>query len=116
MLSLTQVPGAPIVSLAQSQTTWIPVVCVGSALAISLVHDPAVLILDEPTTGLDPHLVSQFWKIVETIRKKKKTIIVTSHIFSELEDHCTRVAIMKKGKIAQITKPTNLLKKFEKAL
>ncbi|MEM2138869.1 MAG: ABC transporter ATP-binding protein, partial [Candidatus Woesearchaeota archaeon] len=49
--------------------------------AISLLHEPEILILDEPTTGLDPLLVKQFWKIVNNYREKGKTIILVSHIF-----------------------------------
>jgi ABC-2 type transport system ATP-binding protein len=82
--------------------------------AISLIHDPDILVLDEPTTGLDPLLVEQFWTVVHAVVKKKKTAIVTSHIFSELENHCTRIAIMHKGKIALETTPKSLLKKFRK--
>ncbi len=80
--------------------------------AISLVHDPELLILDEPTTGLDPHLVQEFWKIVEATRSSGKTVIVTSHNFGELEEHCNKVAILAKGKVATITPARDLLKKF----
>ncbi len=70
--------------------------------AISLLHDPQVLILDEPTTGLDPLLVEQFWDVVSSVKKNGKTIIVSSHILSELEENCDRVAIMDLGKIKKI--------------
>lgn len=84
--------------------------------AISLVHNPKLLILDEPTTGLDPLLVKQFWKVVENVRKEGKTIVVISHLFSELEDSCDRIGIMDKGKIAKIVhvkeKKSDLYKEF----
>ncbi len=85
--------------------------------AISLLHDPDLLILDEPTTGLDPILVKQFWNVVNKIKKKGKTIIVISHIFDELIDNCDRVAVMHKGtikKTVQVRKGTNLSQMFDK--
>jgi ABC-2 type transport system ATP-binding protein len=80
--------------------------------AISLIHDPEILVLDEPTTGLDPLLVKQFWEIV---KMQKKTLIVSSHIFSEIEDNCTKFGIMNKGLIIkemEINESTNLNKLF----
>ena len=70
--------------------------------AISMIHDPRILILDEPTTGLDPILVEQFWKIIRNVAKSGKTIIVISHIFPELEANCDRACILHKGKIKRI--------------
>jgi ABC-2 type transport system ATP-binding protein len=70
--------------------------------AISMLHNPELLILDEPTTGLDPLLVQQFWNIVNKIRKQGKTILVSSHIFSELEENCTKAAVLDKGKIVKV--------------
>lgn len=70
--------------------------------AISMIHDPKILILDEPTTGLDPILVEQFWKIIKRVAKKGKTILVISHIFPELEANCNRACILHKGKIKKI--------------
>ena len=83
--------------------------------AISLVHDPSILILDEPTTGLDPILVEEFWKIVVEIVKKGRTAIVISHLFDELEENCSRIGIMDKGKIIKIlskVKKGQLMKEF----
>ncbi len=70
--------------------------------AISMIHDPKVLILDEPTTGLDPILVEQFWSIIRKVAKKGKTIIVISHIFPEIEANCHRACILNKGRIGRI--------------
>ncbi|MBN2421791.1 ABC transporter ATP-binding protein [Candidatus Woesearchaeota archaeon] len=70
--------------------------------AISLIHDPDILVLDEPTTGLDPILVRQFWAIVKKFNKRDKTIIVSSHIFREIEENSSRVGIMNNGKIVHI--------------
>jgi len=67
-------------------------------LAQALIHDPAVLILDEPTTGLDPN---QIVEIRELIRKigREKTVILSSHILAEVEATCDRIMIINKGKI-----------------
>ena len=78
--------------------------------AISLLHDPDILVLDEPTTGLDPSLVRQFWKVVRRVASTGKTVIITSHIFPEVEEHCDRVAFMKKGKIQKTVDVKELLK------
>ncbi|MBU0756756.1 MAG: ABC transporter ATP-binding protein [Nanoarchaeota archaeon] len=67
--------------------------------AISLIHDPDILVLDEPTTGLDPLLVAQFWQVVRKVQERGKTVLVSSHIFSEIEESCTKVGIMNKGTI-----------------
>lgn len=82
---------------------------------ISLLHEPEILILDEPTTGLDPLLVKQFWKIVKKISEKGKTIIVVSHIFSEIIENCNRVCLLSKGKYKtlNVNKKIDLLKEFE---
>lgn len=70
--------------------------------AISLVHDPKILILDEPTTGLDPLLIDQFWNIVQKVVKKgKKIAIISSHILPELEKNCTKAIFMNNGEIVK---------------
>jgi len=71
--------------------------------AISLIHDPTILILDEPTTGLDPLLIDQFWTLVKkVVQDEEKIVIMTSHILSEIERYCTKAAIMDRGKIAAL--------------
>ncbi|MBU2634630.1 MAG: ABC transporter ATP-binding protein [Nanoarchaeota archaeon] len=86
--------------------------------AISLIHNPSILILDEPTTGLDPLLVDQFWNIVKNIMlKENKIVIISSHIITEIEKYCTKVAIMKDGHIVKILNKNeikSLEKKFRK--
>ncbi|MBD3318437.1 ATP-binding cassette domain-containing protein [Candidatus Woesearchaeota archaeon] len=82
--------------------------------AISLVHDPELLIMDEPTTGLDPLLVEQFWSVVNKVKKKGKTVLVSSHILDEIEQNCDRVALMANGRIQKIIKPHNVLAQFRK--
>ena len=83
--------------------------------AISLVHDPEFIILDEPTTGLDPLLVKQFWKIVQDVVKHgNKTVLVSSHILPELQENCNKVFVVDKGVIAKEidVKKKNLEKVF----
>ena len=81
--------------------------------ALALLHNPKIVVLDEPTTGLDPVLVSQFWKIVQKrVKEDPIAVIVTSHILSEIKDNCTRVSVLAKGTLAQpkkITPSTNIL-------
>jgi ABC-type multidrug transport system ATPase subunit len=77
--------------------------------AISLLHDPHILILDEPTTGLDPLLSDQFWRIVkEVVAQKNKIVIMSSHILSEMEKNCTKVAVINDGRIIKILDKANM--------
>ncbi len=74
--------------------------------AISLVHDPDILILDEPTTGLDPMLVEDFWKTVNDMLAKEKTVIVVTHHLDDVERHCDKAAILKDGKVSALLDDT----------
>ncbi len=67
-------------------------------LAQALIHDPAVLILDEPTTGLDPNQLDEIRQLISTI-SKNKTVMLSTHIMQEVEAVCTRVLIINKGKL-----------------
>jgi ABC-2 type transport system ATP-binding protein len=83
--------------------------------AISLIHDPKILVLDEPTTGLDPILVKQFWRIIRAVAERGKTILVISHVFPEIVENCDRACILHKGrikKVVEITKGIELFKIF----
>src|SRR5207249_929567 len=60
-------------------------------LAIALVNDPAVLFLDEPTTGLDPQARRNFWELVQSIKARRKTIILTTHYMEEADRKSTRL-------------------------
>src|SRR6266513_1330733 len=68
-------------------------------LARVLIHDPAVLLLDEPASGLDPRARIEIMAILEELQRLGKTIIISSHILSELQTLCNRVAIIEKGKL-----------------
>jgi ABC-2 type transport system ATP-binding protein len=79
-------------------------------LAISLINDPQVLFLDEPTTGLDPQSRRNFWDLVHTIKAQKKTVILTTHYMEEAYDLCDEIAIMDHGKVIARGTPYGLLK------
>ncbi|MEK4229223.1 ABC transporter ATP-binding protein [Solibacillus sp. FSL H8-0538] len=76
-----------------------------TAIVAALMADPDVLILDEPTTGLDPLMRAEFIAILIDEKKKGKTIFMSSHMFEEVEETCDKVAMIKDGKIIAI-KPT----------
>lgn len=78
-------------------------------LAISLVNDPEVVFLDEPTTGLDPQARRNFWELVQTIKQQGKTIILTTHYMEEAYHLCDEIAIMDHGKIIARGTPKALL-------
>ena len=79
------------------------------AMALALVNDPEVLFLDEPTTGLDPQARRNVWAIITNLRKKGKTIILTTHYMEEAEQLCQRVGIIDHGKIIALDTPSNLI-------
>ncbi len=77
-------------------------------LARSLINNPELLILDEPTTGLDPHSRRSVWEKLNHLKEKDTTLILTTHYMEEAEKICDRVAIMDSGKIVAIDTPSNL--------
>jgi ABC-2 type transport system ATP-binding protein len=79
-------------------------------LAIALVNDPKVLFLDEPTTGLDPQARRNFWDLVESIKARRKTIILTTHYMEEAQLLCDEIAIMDHGRIIAQGAPQRLLR------
>ena len=79
-------------------------------LAIALVNDPKVLFLDEPTTGLDPQARRNFWELVESIKARRKTIILTTHYMEEAQLLCDEIAIMDGGHIIAQGAPQQLLR------
>jgi ABC-2 type transport system ATP-binding protein len=80
------------------------------SIAAALVHSPKVFFMDEPTTGLDPQARRNLWELVEHIRDKGVTVILTTHYMDEAELLCDRVAIMDEGKIIAMDSPKNLIK------
>jgi lipooligosaccharide transport system ATP-binding protein len=77
-------------------------------LARSLINNPDLLILDEPTTGLDPHSRRSVWDKLNQLKEKDTTLILTTHYMEEAEILCDRVAIMDLGKIVTIDSPSRL--------
>lgn len=73
-----------------------------TAIVAAFMADPEILILDEPTTGLDPLMRAEFVDLLNDEKKKGKTIIMSSHMFAELEDTCDKVAMIKDGKIIDV--------------
>ena len=78
-------------------------------LARSLVNSPEILILDEPTTGLDPHSRRAVWDKLNQLKYQNTTLLLTTHYMEEAEKLCDRVAIMDSGKIVTIDSPANLI-------
>jgi len=78
-------------------------------LAIALINDPDVVFLDEPTTGLDPQARRNFWRLIETIKSRGKTILLTTHYMDEAQVLCDRIAIMDHGHIIAEGSPSVLL-------
>jgi ABC-2 type transport system ATP-binding protein len=78
-------------------------------LALALVNDPAVLFLDEPTTGLDPQARRSFWELVRTVRAAGKTVLLTTHYMEEAYVLCEEIAIMDRGRIIARGSPQALL-------
>lgn len=77
-------------------------------LARALVHDPDLLILDEPTSGVDVELRHELWRFLRELNEEGKTILLTSHYIEEVELLCSRVGIMSGGRIAEIGKTADL--------
>jgi len=79
------------------------------SIATTLVNKPVAVFLDEPTTGLDPQARRNLWDLVQQIKKKGTTVILTTHYMEEAQVLCDRVAIMDEGKIIAIDTPTALI-------
>ena len=81
------------------------------SLLIATLHEPAVVLLDEPTGGLDPQARRQLWERIERMRKEGRSILLTPHSMEEAQAVCDRVAIMDHGKILTIDTPAGLIEK-----
>ena len=78
------------------------------AIAMGLINDPALLFLDEPTTGLDPQVRLEIHALIEELKSEKRTIVMTTHYIEEAERLCDRVAIVDAGRIVAIGTPKEL--------
>ena len=79
------------------------------AIACAIVGDPALLFLDEPTTGLDPQSRRQLWQLIEGFRSEGRTILLTTHYMDEAEHLCDRVAIVDQGRVIALDTPRALI-------
>lgn len=84
------------------------------SIAAALVHGPKVFFLDEPTTGLDPQARRNLWSLIEDVKARGVTVIMTTHYMDEAEMLCDRVAIMDDGNIIALDTPKNLIKQLLK--
>jgi ABC-2 type transport system ATP-binding protein len=85
------------------------------ALALALLNDPALLFLDEPTTGLDPQVRAEIHLLLEQLKSEKRTILLTTHYIEEAERLCDRVAIVDQGRIIAMDTPGKLQKQSRTA-
>jgi ABC-2 type transport system ATP-binding protein len=79
-------------------------------MALAIINDPAVLFLDEPTTGLDPQSRRNFWDLINLIKSRNKTVVLTTHYMDEAYTLCDEIAIMDHGRIIAQGTPGQLLK------
>lgn len=81
-------------------------------LALSLIHSPDIVFLDEPSMGLDPQARREMWEIIYSLRETGTTILVTTHYMEEAEKLCDRIAMIYEGKIRALGKPNTLLEEL----
>jgi len=80
------------------------------SIVAALVHSPKVFFLDEPTTGLDPQARRNLWRLIEDVRARGISVILTTHYMDEAEVLCDRIAIMDQGEIIALDTPQKLIK------
>ncbi len=81
------------------------------SLAIALIHEPSLLLLDEPTVGIDPALKKTFWHEFEQLRRSGVTILVTTHVMDEAE-RCDRLLLIQHGRLIDAGTPAELVQRF----
>ena len=79
------------------------------SIALALVHDPEIVFLDEPTTGLDPQARRNLWEVIRAVAAENRTVVLTTHYLDEAETLCDRVAIMDGGRIIALDSPQALI-------
>ena len=99
--------------LADKRQAWFMTLSGGQKqrlfIALALIHDPDVVLLDELTTGLDPQARRAIWDLVREIRARGKTVLLTTHLMEEAERLCDRVAIVERGRVIDIGTPAGLV-------
>src|SRR5205085_7351839 len=101
-VSLGEKAGARVGKLSGGQRQRLAVAC-------ALVGDPDLLLLDEPTTGLDPQSRRQLWEVVRGFRNQGRTVLLTTHYMEEAERLCDRVAVVDHGKVIALGSPRQLI-------
>jgi ABC-2 type transport system ATP-binding protein len=99
-------PSALIKRMSKGMKQKVGIVC-------AFMHEPQILILDEPTTGLDPLMQSIFVKLIHQEKQKGKSILMSSHLFEEIEGTCDSIAMIKQGKLISVMNSQNF-KQFDK--
>lgn len=99
-------PSAKIKRMSKGMKQKVGIVC-------AFMHDPKILILDEPTTGLDPLMQSVFVDLIHQEKQKGKSILMSSHLFEEIEGTCDRIAMIKQGRLISVMDAQSV-KKFDK--
>ncbi len=101
--------------LADKRQAWFMTLSGGQKqrlfIALALIHDPDVVLLDELTTGLDPQARRAIWDLVREIRSRGKTVLLTTHLMEEAERLCDRVAIVERGRVIDIGTPAGLVRR-----
>jgi len=82
------------------------------SIATTLINDPKIIFLDEPTTGLDPQARRNLWELIRQVRDRNTTVVLTTHYMDEAEELCDRVAIVDSGEIIAINTPEGLVDKL----
>jgi ABC-2 type transport system ATP-binding protein len=82
------------------------------AIALALVHEPEIVFLDEPTTGLDPQARRNLWDVIRAIASEGRTVVITTHYLEEAEELCDRTAIMDSGSIIALDSPSVLIREL----
>lgn len=101
--------------LAEKRNSWFMTLSGGQKqrlfIVLALINDPELVFLDELTTGLDPQSRRAIWELVRGIRARGKTVFLTTHLMEEAEKLCDRVAIIERGRIADMDTPENLVRR-----
>ena len=79
------------------------------SIATTLINNPKIIFLDEPTTGLDPQARRNLWDLIREIKKQGTTVIITTHYMDEAEQLCDRIAIIDEGKIIKLATPDKMI-------
>lgn len=82
------------------------------SIATTLINEPRIIFLDEPTTGLDPQARRNLWELIRQVRDRGTTIVITTHYMDEAEELCDRVAIVDNGEIIALNTPDGLIDKL----